>query len=342
MSDQIILSSTLIALLCLFIWGKVRYDALAVGALFILVVLEIIPANEAFAGFAHPAVITVALVLIISQGLTNSGIAGLVGKLIGGREFTEIQFMVSLLFIAAILSSFINNIGALAILLPITLNICQKMEWHPSKFLMPLAFACILGGMNTAIGTPPNIIISEYKASISNAGFNVDLLINNASAFEYDSIKCSSHKIFNKHIDVNLKTPFFLIQKFLEYLNKKGIVINIIDQRVKNITPYFTSYTLSKVGLYALTKSLSVSLAPNVRVNGISPGPTLKSKNQTEKQFKKQILRTPLKKQVSLDEINNAIDYFLMNKSVTGEILTIDSGQSLGWAHSKSKVFIND
>ena len=172
MNDQIILSSTLIVLLCLFIWGKIRYDALAVGALFVLVVLEIIPANEAFAGFAHPAVITVALVLIISQGLGNSGIAGLVGKLIGGREFTEIQFMISLLLIAAVLSSFINNIGALAILLPITLNICQKMEWHPSKYLMPLAFACILGGMNTAIGTPPNIIISEYKASITNSGFN--------------------------------------------------------------------------------------------------------------------------------------------------------------------------
>ena len=172
MNDQIILSSTLIALLCLFIWGKVRYDALTIGALFVLVVLEIIPANEAFAGFAHPAVITVALVLIISQGLSNSGIAGLVGKLIGGREFTEFQFLICLLLIAAILSSFINNIGALAILLPITLNICQKMEWHPSKFLMPLAFACILGGMNTAIGTPPNIIISEYKATISDAGFN--------------------------------------------------------------------------------------------------------------------------------------------------------------------------
>jgi len=172
MNDQIILSATLIALLCLFIWGKIRYDALAIGALFVLVVLEIIPANDAFAGFAHPAVITVALVLIISQGLSNSGIAGLVGKLIGGREFTEFQFLICLLLIAAILSSFINNIGALAILLPITLNICQKMEWHPSKFLMPLAFACILGGMNTAIGTPPNIIISEYKATISNAGFN--------------------------------------------------------------------------------------------------------------------------------------------------------------------------
>ena len=113
MNDQIILSSTLVALLCLFIWGKIRYDALAIGALFVLVVLEIIPANDAFAGFAHPAVITVALVLIISQGLSNSGIAGLVGKLIGGREFTEFQFLICLLLIAAVLSSFINNIGAL-------------------------------------------------------------------------------------------------------------------------------------------------------------------------------------------------------------------------------------
>jgi len=172
MNDQVLLSATLIALLGLFIWGKVRYDGLAIGALFVLVVLEIIPANDAFAGFAHPAVITVALVLIISQGLKNSGLTGLVGKLIGTRTFTEFQFLVCLLFIAAILSSFINNIGALAILLPITLNICQKMEWHASKFLMPLAFACILGGMNTAIGTPPNIIISEYKATISSSGFN--------------------------------------------------------------------------------------------------------------------------------------------------------------------------
>ena len=171
MNDQYLLSLTLISLLGLFIWGKIRYDALAIGALFVLVVLEIIPANEAFAGFAHPAVITVALVLVISQGLKNSGLTGLVGKAVGTRTFTEFQFLICLLLIAAVLSSFINNIGALAILLPITLNICQKMEWHPSKFLMPLAFACILGGMNTAIGTPPNIIISEYKASISNNGF---------------------------------------------------------------------------------------------------------------------------------------------------------------------------
>ena len=155
-----------------FIWGRFRYDAVSLFALFVLIVLEVIPSNDAFSGFAHyPAVITVALVLVISQGLSNSGLAGLVGKIIGGREFTELQFMISLLFIAALLSSFINNIGALAILLPITLNICQKMEWQPSKYLMPLAFACILGGMNTAIGTPPNIIISEYKATITDSNF---------------------------------------------------------------------------------------------------------------------------------------------------------------------------
>lgn len=172
MTDQHLLSITIVCLLGFFIWSKFRYDALAAGALVILIILGVIPANQAFDGFAHPAVITVALVLIISQGLKNSGLTGLVGKVIGGRSFTKFQFLISLLFIAAILSSFINNIGALAILLPITLNICQKMNWHPSRFLMPLAFACILGGMNTTIGTPPNIIISEYKSTISDSGFN--------------------------------------------------------------------------------------------------------------------------------------------------------------------------
>ena len=172
MTDQHLLSITIVSLLGLFIWSKFRYDALAAGALVFLIILGVIPANQAFDGFAHPAVITVALVLIISQGLKNSGLTGLVGKLIGGKSFYKFQFLISLMLIAAVLSSFINNIGALAILLPITLNICQKMNWHPSRFLMQLAFACILGGMNTTIGTPPNIIISEYKSTISDSGFN--------------------------------------------------------------------------------------------------------------------------------------------------------------------------
>ena len=168
-------------------------------------------------------------------------------------------------------------------------------------------------------------------------------LVNNASAFEFDTIKETNTEIFDKHISVNLKAPFFLTNLFVKQLqNKNGLIINIIDQRVKNITPYFSSYTLSKSGLYALTKNSSLFLSPNIRVNGISPGPTLKSKNQTTKQFKDQVKRTPLMRQVELKEINNAILYLINNKSVTGEILTIDSGQSLGWANTKSKVFTSD
>jgi len=172
---------------------------------------------------------------------------------------------------------------------------------------------------------------------------SIDILINNASTFEFDTIKKTSYKTFDKHINVNLKAPFFLSKCFVQQLsNKNGLIVNIIDQRVKNITPYFTSYTLSKSALYTMTKSLAVFLAPKIRVNGISPGPTLKSVNQTPQQFKNQISRTPMKRKVELDEINNALGYLIKNESVTGEILTLDSGQSLGWANSKSKVFSTD
>lgn len=172
---------------------------------------------------------------------------------------------------------------------------------------------------------------------------DIDLLINNASTFKFDTIKKTSHKIFDKHMNVNLKAPFFLSKNFVQQLSSRnGLIVNIIDQRVKNITPYFTSYTLSKSALYTMTKSLAVFLAPKIRVNGISPGPTLKSVNQTTKQFRDQILRTPMKRKVELDEINEALEYLIKNKSVTGEILTLDSGQSLGWANSKSKVFSTD
>ena len=182
-----------------------------------------------------------------------------------------------------------------------------------------------------------------FFEKVKKAHGNIDILINNASTFEFDTIKKTSHKTFDKHINVNLKAPFFLSKNFVQQLlNKNGLIVNIIDQRVKNITPYFTSYTLSKSALYTMTKSLAVFLAPKIRVNGISPGPTLKSVNQTPKQFKDQISRTPMKRKVELNEINNALGYLIKNKSVTGEILTLDSGQSLGWANSKSKVFSTD
>ena len=155
-----------------------------------------------------------------------------------------------------------------------------------------------------------------------------------------DNLK-NQNKINFIGISLGQPADYLKLRKLYKF-NTIQCNFNILDQRVKNITPYFTSYTISKSGLYTLTKSLALNLAPNIRVNGISPGPTLKSKHQSSQQFKKQISKTPLQKQVSLDEINLAIDYLIYCKSVTGEVLTIDSGQSLGWANSNSKNFSND
>ena len=171
MFDQIIILGLLILMVGLFIWGRWRYDAISLGVLSVFVLLGYIQPEEAFKGFSHPAVITVALVLLISKGLERSGFISVIGRKLQAYANTEIQFMISITFFAAILSSFMNNIGAMAMLLPITLGICQKMNWNPSKFLIPLSFASILGGMNTKIGTPPNIIISEFRNDFADKDF---------------------------------------------------------------------------------------------------------------------------------------------------------------------------
>ena len=172
MTDQTILAGALVILMGLLIWGKWRYDAVTLLCLAALVLMGIVPANDAFSGFGHPAVVTVALVLLISKGLQEAGMVSLAGNLFSRLTLSENQFLILIMVIAALLSSFMNNIGAMALLLPITLSVCQKMEWNPSKFLMPLAFASILGGMNTVIGTPPNIIIAQYRQEYTGVSFN--------------------------------------------------------------------------------------------------------------------------------------------------------------------------
>ena len=112
---------------------------------------------------------------------------------------------------------------------------------------------------------------------------------------------------------------------------KNNNIINIIDQRVFKLTPYFFSYTISKTGLFTLTKTSAMSLAPKIRVNGIAPGPTIKNQRQSEKHFRKQYLATPLKRQVDVEQICNAVDFFIKNISITGQVLAIDSGQNLNW-----------
>ena len=159
-----------------------------------------------------------------------------------------------------------------------------------------------------------------------------DCLINNASLFENDSLKSFTSKSWDNHLNINLKAPAFLTKEFAKNIKgKNNNIINIIDQRVFKLTPFFTSYTLSKTGLYTLTKTSAMSLAPSIRVNGIAPGPTIKNKRQTDKHFKKQYLATPLKHQVDVNEICNAVDFFIKNSSITGQVLAIDSGQNLNW-----------
>ena len=159
-----------------------------------------------------------------------------------------------------------------------------------------------------------------------------DCLVNNASLFENDKLENFTTDSWGKHLRTNLRTPALLSKEFAKNIRgKNNNIINIIDQRVFKLTPYFFSYTISKTGLYTLTKTSAMSLSPNIRVNGIAPGPTIKNKRQTEKHFKKQYMATPLKRQVDVEQICNAVDFFIKNRSITGQVISVDSGQSLNW-----------
>ena len=143
MNDQILISLLMTMLVILFVWGKWRYDAVSLVMLSIFVILGFISPTDAFMGLGHPAVITVALVLLISKGLEKSGFISFVGMKLETIVSSQFQFIVIICFTVALLSTFMNNIGAMAMLLPITLGICKKMEWNPSNVLMPLAFSSI-------------------------------------------------------------------------------------------------------------------------------------------------------------------------------------------------------
>jgi di/tricarboxylate transporter len=171
--EQTLVFLTLGLALTLFIWGKIRHDFTALIALFFLVSVGIIPAGEAFMGFGHPAVITVAAVLVIGKALENSGLIDIAAKYIlriGRKPTTQI---LSLCAVVAVASGFMNNVGALAIMMPIALYIARKSDLPPSYVLMPIAFSSLLGGLTTLIGTPPNIIISEFRSENVGSAFGM-------------------------------------------------------------------------------------------------------------------------------------------------------------------------
>ncbi|MDP4840519.1 MAG: SLC13 family permease [Alphaproteobacteria bacterium] len=161
--DQIIILLIILLALVLFVWEKWRYDVVALGAMLFGVFLGVIPANDAFSGFGHPAVITVAAVLILSKALANSGVTDLIVSTLAPLTGNFYLYLFGLCFVAMVLSAFMNNVGALALLMPVAIATSTKVGRSPSLILMPLAFASLLGGLVTLIGTPPNIIISTFR-----------------------------------------------------------------------------------------------------------------------------------------------------------------------------------
>jgi len=162
-SDQVILFGLFATVFLFLLWGRWRYDLVAFVALIVALVLGVVPTEKAFSGFGHPATIIVALVLVVSRGLVNSGAIDIITRKLTAMDLKLSRHIMAMSGLGAILSAFMNNVAALALLMPVDLQAAKKSERSPRITLMPLAFATILGGMITLIGTPPNIIIAAYR-----------------------------------------------------------------------------------------------------------------------------------------------------------------------------------
>ena len=159
-------------------------------------------------------------------------------------------------------------------------------------------------------------------------------LVNNAALFERDEALDVTRASWERHVEVNLRAPFVLMQEFARRLPpaQGGAIVNILDERVWNLTPHFVSYTLSKAGLWALTQTMALALAPRIRVNGIGPGPTLPSPRQTDAAFRRQCALMPLQRGTTPEEIAAALRFILAAPAMTGQMIALDGGQHLGWS----------
>ncbi|TQV83572.1 SDR family oxidoreductase [Denitrobaculum tricleocarpae] len=189
--------------------------------------------------------------------------------------------------------------------------------------------------------------VQALVPSVVEAVGPLGCLINNASTFERDSIETASRESWDQHIEPNLRAPLVLTQSFAKALKDavepardgapaplNGVVINMIDQRVWNPTPQYLSYALSKAGLWAMTKSLALELAPRIRVNGIGPGPALANARQSKEDFDAQCAAMPLGIGTSPEEICAAARFIISALSMTGQMIALDGGEHLGWAQA--------
>jgi NAD(P)-dependent dehydrogenase (short-subunit alcohol dehydrogenase family) len=176
-------------------------------------------------------------------------------------------------------------------------------------------------------------LLAAAEAALGAGPFGV--LVNNASVFERDEWQDATRESWDRHMEANLRAPFVLTQGFAQALPEgaEGVVINMLDQRVWSLTPHFVSYTLSKAGLWALTQSMALALAPRrIRVNGIGPGPAMRSPRQTEEQFARQCASVPLGHGTGPEEIARGVMAILALPAMTGQMVALDGGQHLQWS----------
>jgi NAD(P)-dependent dehydrogenase (short-subunit alcohol dehydrogenase family) len=180
--------------------------------------------------------------------------------------------------------------------------------------------------------------VATLVARAAEALGPVGVLVNNASRFERDEWDDATRESWDAHIEPNLRAPFVLIQAFARALPAaaEGVVVNMIDQRVWSLTPHFVSYTISKAGLWALTQTMALALAPRIRVNAIGPGPTLPSPRQTEEQFARQAASVPLGHGSSPAEMAATVMAILGLPAMTGQMIALDGGQHLQWSARQS------
>ncbi|MEH7827957.1 SDR family oxidoreductase [Gemmobacter denitrificans] len=183
---------------------------------------------------------------------------------------------------------------------------------------------------------------SLFPRATEALGGPFTVLVNNASIFEYDTLTSATRQSWDRHMESNLRAPFVLTQAFAAQAPETGrdgrgepvatgLVVNLIDQRVRKLTPEFMTYTLAKMGLWALTQTAAQALAPRIRVNAIGPGPTLQGGRQSLDHFTRQRANTVLGRGSNPEDIVAALGYFLDAPGVTGQLLCVDGGQHLGW-----------
>jgi NAD(P)-dependent dehydrogenase (short-subunit alcohol dehydrogenase family) len=189
------------------------------------------------------------------------------------------------------------------------------------------------------------LVESEVESLIPTAAAAIGpltVLINNASIFEYDRIDTATRESWDRHLESNLRAPFVLTKAFAQQCPPakldeggepvaQGLIVNMIDQRVLKLTPEFASYTIAKMGLWAMTQTAAQGLAPNIRVNAIGPGPTIRGARQSEDHFAKQRAATVLGRGAGPSDITAALGFLLDSPAFTGQLLAVDGGQHLAW-----------